>query len=106
MYGQKETLYDVLELPRNAPTSDVEKAYRRRRGDVERMGANPRYAALLKEAYEVLSDADRRAAYDKSLKRESFLFLPGAARIPWKWVGYGSVLAIAGLVAWLALSPA
>jgi S1-C subfamily serine protease len=97
MRDGKETLYDVLDLPRNAPPSDVEKAYKRRREETEAKGANPRAIALIREAHEVLSNAERRAAYDKSLREDSFDAAPDARRIPWKLIGYG-VLAFGGAI--------
>src|SRR4051812_36964589 len=97
MQDGKQTLYDVLDLPRNAPPSDVEKAYKRRRAETEAKGANPRAIALLREAHEVLSNADRRAAYDKSLREGTFDAAPETHRIPWKLIGYGVVL-VAGAV--------
>ena len=97
MQDGKQTLYDVLDLPRNAPPSDVEKAYKRRRAETEAKGANPRAIALIREAHEVLSDSDRRAAYDKSLREGTFDVAPETRRIPWKLIGYG-VLAVVGAI--------
>jgi S1-C subfamily serine protease len=75
MYGGKLTLYDVLELPRNAKLNDIHRAYRRLSAEQKKETSVPdaRKAALLHEAYEVLSDPERRAAYDASLKAPGFL---------------------------------
>ena len=70
----KSTLYDVLGLTRSAKQSDVIRVYRRLNAEMQIDGAapNPRRAALIHEAYEVLSDPQRREAYDKSLRSASF----------------------------------
>lgn len=59
-------LYDALELPKTATEDDVKKAYKRlakvhhpdKGGDAERFKA-------IAKAYEVLSDPEKRAAYDQ-----------------------------------------
>jgi hypothetical protein len=68
-YGGKQTLYDALDLPRGVSSREVEEAYRRARSEMEKEGAtaDPRRLALLREAYEMLGDDRRRAAYDASL---------------------------------------
>jgi hypothetical protein len=99
MYGTKETLYDILELPRNAPPGDVEKAYLNRIAELRKQASaqDPRRVALLKEAREVLSDPDRRAAYDKSLRTERFEQLPESKPIPWKPIGIGAGVLVAAV---------
>jgi molecular chaperone DnaJ len=66
----KRDYYQVLELPRTATEADIKKAYRRlamkfhpdrNPGDHE---AEEKFKEA-KEAYEVLSDAQKRAAYDQ-----------------------------------------
>lgn len=104
MYGGKRTLYDVLEVTRRASARDVAKAYKRlteamKKGE-ER--PDPHRVALLHEAYEVLSDDQRRAAYDKSLRGESFWSLPEASRLNLKYVAIGAILA-AAVVVYLAM---
>lgn len=65
----KRDYYEVLGIPRNASAEDIRKAFRklafqyhpdRNRND----GAADRFKEV-NEAYEVLSDADRRSAYDR-----------------------------------------
>jgi molecular chaperone DnaJ len=65
----KRDYYEVLGIPRNASTEDIKKAFRklafqyhpdRNRAD----GAADKFKEI-NEAYEVLSDADKRAAYDR-----------------------------------------
>jgi len=65
----KRDYYEVLGLPRDASTEDVKKAFRKlafqyhpdRNHDA---GASDKFKEI-NEAYEVLSDADKRAAYDR-----------------------------------------
>ncbi len=69
-YGGKETLYDVLDLRRDASAQDIVAAHRRLtqvKDDDRTPPPDARRMALLHEAYEVLADKDRRAAYDASL---------------------------------------
>jgi hypothetical protein len=75
MYGKKITLYDVLEVSRHARHTDIVRAYRALSGQLRQETAAPdaKRAALLHEAYEVLTDPARREAYDKSLRKPAFL---------------------------------
>jgi len=61
-----KSLYDILEVPKDANTVEIKKAYKtlsmkyhpdRETGDEEKFKA-------IKEAYEVLSDSERKAKYD------------------------------------------
>jgi len=69
MIERKETLYDVLGVSRDAKVTDITRAYNRHKSAVTRDDAAPdmKREAKLKEAYDTLSDPDRRDAYDKSL---------------------------------------
>ena len=65
----KQDYYSVLEVERNASKADVKKAYlklaRKYHPDVNKdSGAEERFKEV-KEAYEILSDDDKRAAYDR-----------------------------------------
>lgn len=74
MYGGKSTLYDALGLTRTAAQSDIIRTYRRLSAELksEASAPNPRREALIHEAYEVLSDPQKRAAYDRSLQQAKF----------------------------------
>jgi S1-C subfamily serine protease len=92
----KQTLYDVLDLSRDSDTTAIALAHKRIRAEMERETSAPdaRRAALVHEAYEVLSDPQRRAAYDKSLGAPSFLGMPASARARPKWAGAFAGLAV------------
>ena len=67
--AEKRDYYEVLDIPRTASESDIKKAYRRLarkyHPDVNKEDdAEDRFKEV-NEAYEVLSNADRRAAYDR-----------------------------------------
>jgi len=59
-------LYDVLDLPRDASSSDVKRAYRRkaREHHPDAGGDEERFKEVTR-AYEVLSDPERRRRYDR-----------------------------------------
>jgi curved DNA-binding protein CbpA len=70
--GPDPDLYQLLEVPREAPQQEIAQAWRRR-ARAEHPDTQPRDAAapdrfrVLAEAYQVLSDPARRAAYDRTL---------------------------------------
>ena len=69
MPAPKQTYYEVLGVPRNAKLTDIGRVYNRHKSDMQKDNAPPdrKRAALVKEAFEILSDPERRAAYDASL---------------------------------------
>ena len=68
MAYSKKTLYDILGVSRDASTIDIGLAYERRKGALEREASkDPNEVTLLHEAFEVLKNERRRAAYDASL---------------------------------------
>ncbi|MGZ5036390.1 MAG: trypsin-like peptidase domain-containing protein [Usitatibacter sp.] len=68
MAQAKKTLYDILGVPRDANDIDIGLAYRHRTTELQRAAPpDPGAQSLLHEAFEVLSNPKRRAAYDASL---------------------------------------
>ena len=69
MAARKETLYDVLGVPRDAKINDINRAYSRHKSLVTREDAAPdlKRETLIQEAYDTLADEARREAYDLSL---------------------------------------
>jgi hypothetical protein len=100
---QEKTHYEVLGIEPDAKQVEVGIAYQRLMGQrrSEHAPPDPRLDAQIQEAYEVLSDADRRDYYDAEL-RALALRRPRA-----KWPGVVAVLllAAAGYAAWHFLRP-
>ena len=101
------THYDALQLPRGASVDDVRAAYRRlaREHHPDRAGADGEAMARVNQAYEVLSDPERRARYDQHLdhrpppRRPGRVELPGdrrRKRLAWAALGLAAV-AVGGL---------
>ena len=66
----KRDYYDVLGVSRNASADEIKKAYRKKAKELhpDRNADNPKAEGEFKEAgeaYEVLKDADKKAAYDR-----------------------------------------
>ena len=99
---QKSTLYDVLGLDQRASPSDIGRTYRRIKAEMEgeHSAPNPRRAALLHEAHEVLSDPRKRAAYDKTLREEKFLGVKPGTNPAAKYAALSAALAAALGAAW------
>jgi hypothetical protein len=96
MYGGKDTLYEVLGVHRSAQPGDIVRAYRTKRAQLlVGAAADDPQATLVHEAYEVLSDPQKRAAYDASLRGDSFLRPERAVAAGPK---YGIIAAVAAAV--------
>lgn len=64
----KKTLYEILGVPRDANEMDIGLAHQRRVAEMRRaVPPDPSQEALVQQAFEILSSASRRAAYDQQL---------------------------------------
>jgi hypothetical protein len=68
MAPPKKTLYEILGIPRDANPLDIGLAHERRVAEMRRaVPPDPSAEALVQQAFEILSNANRRAAYDAQL---------------------------------------
>jgi serine protease Do len=68
MAPAKKTLYQILGVGRDASEEDIGLAHEMRMSDLEnRTPPDPSTLALVQQAFEILSDPKRRAAYDSRL---------------------------------------
>jgi hypothetical protein len=68
MAHPKKTLYEILGVPRDANGMDIGLAHERRVKEMQRaVPPDPSAEALVQQAFEVLSNEKRRAAYDAQL---------------------------------------
>jgi hypothetical protein len=96
-HGGKDTLYDVLGVYRSATPKDIEHAYQRLKAAAEKDAAPPEQMTLLRQAHEVLSDPQKRARYDATLKSDEFL-RPDRPQRDGTGVKWGLVAGIAAVV--------
>ncbi|HET7728721.1 MAG TPA: trypsin-like peptidase domain-containing protein [Usitatibacter sp.] len=115
MAQPKQTLYDILGVPRDATAADIGQAYERRKAELQ-AAPNPDANALnlASEAHQVLRDPRRRAAYDTSLVAaearaaagvqaqpdiviEPDDTAPAASKRPWVPIAAGIAIVIAAL---------
>jgi DnaJ-like protein len=96
--GPGPDLYQLLGVPREASREEIAQAWRRR-ARAEHPDARPGQAGdeaagrfrALAEAYRVLSDPGRRAAYDRALDRGPAAARPTAVPVPVRLVRPGGV---------------
>lgn len=72
MRRERRNLYRLLHVQPEAPPEVIKAAWRALMSTLRAhpdLGGDPEQAARLNAAYEVLSDPERRAAYDRTLKR-------------------------------------
>ena len=68
MANTKKTLYEILGIARDANEIDIGLAHERRGYELQRaVPQDANAAALVRQAFEILSNPKRRAAYDASL---------------------------------------
>ena len=68
MASSKQNLYEILGVPQDADDLDIGLAHQRRTNELARaVPPDPSAQALVRQAFEVLSNPKRRAAYDASL---------------------------------------
>jgi hypothetical protein len=100
-HGGKDTLYDVLGIYRSATAKDIERAYQRLKAAAEKDASPPEQMALLRQAHEVLSDPQKRAQYDASLRSDEFLRPERPQRdgtgVKWGLVGGIAAVVLVGL---------
>ena len=68
MATSKKNLYDILGVPRDANALDIGLAYQRRTAELQRaVPPDPNAQSFVHQAHEILSNPQRRAAYDATL---------------------------------------
>jgi DnaJ domain len=71
---ERRNLYRLLQVQPEAPVEVIKASYRALMTTLRAhpdLGGSPELAAQLNDAYAVLSDPERRAAYDRTLKRRT-----------------------------------
>ena len=68
MAAHKKNLYEILDVPRDANSLDIGLAFQRRTAELQRAAPpDPSAQSFVHQAHEILSNPQRRAAYDASL---------------------------------------
>src|SRR5690349_6567656 len=107
MPQDNRSLYEILGVTRHAKPNEIERAYRRRRAQMQEETTAPdaREAVVLQNAYDVLSDPVRRENYDDTLRPGVRAIRRAQASRPVSIAVAVGGLAVAGLVAYFALRP-
>ena len=82
MNAERRNLYRILHVQPEAPTEIIKASYRALMSSLRvhpDLGGDPARAAEVNHAYAVLTDPERRRAYDLSLKQRARGASPGAA---------------------------
>ncbi len=107
MYGAKTTLYEILGVPRDATANDIARAWRSFRASLtdDTVPPDARRAALIKDAYEILSDPARREAYDRSLRAPQVVIAKAANHIQPLYFAIGLLVLALGAAGFYATRP-
>jgi hypothetical protein len=102
--NETQSLYQVLDVPRDATTVEIERAYRRIKGRLQQETTPPdqRLRVMIEHAHDVLTDPARRDAYDREWHSPAAQ-MRRARRSP---VAIGAIVAAVACVsaaAWMAL---
>ena len=100
MASRKENYYEVLGVPRDATQRDIHRAWRKLDAQLqdERTAPDTRRQIRVQEAYDTLSDPQRRAAYDETLRGPKLLGIPGGRDPRKRWTAaIGGVFIALGL---------
>ena len=107
MYGAKTTLYEILGVPRDAKANDIGRAWKSFRTSQtdDTVPPDARRAALVKDAYEILSDPARREAYDRSLRAPQVVIAKASRHIQPLYVAIGLLVLALGAAGFYATRP-
>jgi curved DNA-binding protein CbpA len=100
----KTTLYELLGVGAGASEVEIDAAYIRRLGAIFDAGSEPGALGLVRQAYDILADRARRAAYDRSLAsvalHASSLATSVEARRPPLRIWIGVAIALIAVTVW------
>lgn len=83
--------YKILGVPRDASEEEIKKAYRRlaHKYHPDKSGGDEAKFKEINEAYQVLSDKEKRSRYDRFGTAEPFAGFPGGGQA-WNWGGFSA----------------
>ena len=101
------THYEVLGIPEGASRDEVRYAYRRlvKTAHPDLAGDTAQFR-LITQAYDVLSDPVRRAAYDRSLRPTALPLQPGRRPRYGRYVALLVTVLVVGAVVWVVVATA